>query len=91
LQWFRDRKRDYANDLTNPDQLVAAFASLNRQKGAQTPEMWKPPAEPPGEGMRVLVSSIFRNDSAPSSCEASLSVKTGEPTRLSRTKARIPR
>jgi len=42
-QWFPDRKRDYANDLSNPDHLVAVFASLNRQKGAETPATWKPP------------------------------------------------
>jgi hypothetical protein len=42
-QWCPDRKRDYANDLTNADHLVAVSASLNRQKGAQTPATWKPP------------------------------------------------
>ena len=42
-QWLRDRKRDYANDLTDADHLVAVVAALNRQKGAQTPATWKPP------------------------------------------------
>ena len=42
-QWFVDRKRDYANDLIDPNHLVAVLASLNRQKGSQTPATWKPP------------------------------------------------
>ena len=42
-QWLVDRKREYANYLTDPNHLVAVSASLNRQKGAQTPATWKPP------------------------------------------------
>lgn len=42
-QWTTARKRDYANDLVNPDHLVAVSASLNRQKGSRTPAAWRPP------------------------------------------------
>lgn len=42
-QWLVDRKREYANYLIDPNHLVAVSASLNRQKGAQTPATWKPP------------------------------------------------
>ena len=44
VRWLsaRDRRRDYANELGNPDHLVAVSASLNRQKGARTPTSWRP-------------------------------------------------
>lgn len=41
--WTTDRKRDYANDLIDPNHLIAVHQSLNRQKGAQTPATWRPP------------------------------------------------
>ena len=44
-KWDRDRKRDFANDLSDPGHLVAVSARLNRQKGAKGPDEWKPPAE----------------------------------------------
>ena len=43
--WHSDRKRAYANDLSNPAHMVAVTASANRPKGAKRPEAWKPPDE----------------------------------------------
>jgi hypothetical protein len=42
-RWTTDQKRDYANDLIDPNHLIAVHQSLNRQKGAQTPATWRPP------------------------------------------------
>lgn len=41
--WSAEDRRSYANDLTEPEHLIAVSASLNRQKGAKGPEDWKPP------------------------------------------------
>lgn len=41
-QWSADRKRAYANDLSNPASLQATQASLNRAKGKQPPDEWRP-------------------------------------------------
>ena len=35
--WSRERKRAYANDLDDPDPLIAVDRRLNRQKGAKDP------------------------------------------------------
>ncbi len=42
-QWSKDRKRDYANDLSYPNHLIAVQSSANRRKGSKGPEDWKPP------------------------------------------------
>ena len=42
-QWPPDRKRSYANDLSNPASLQAVQASLNRAKGKHPPDEWRPP------------------------------------------------
>ncbi len=44
--WARDaaQKENYANDLTDPDHLIAVTASANRSKRARDPEGWKPTA-----------------------------------------------
>ena len=41
--WSRERKRAYANDLDDPDTLIAVDRGLNRQKGAKDPTEWLPP------------------------------------------------
>lgn len=41
-QWNADRKRAYANDLSNPASLQTTQASLNREKGKQPPDQWRP-------------------------------------------------
>ena len=41
--WTKERKRRYANSLTQPDHLIAVTAKANRQKADKSPERWKPP------------------------------------------------
>ena len=41
--WSRERKADYANDLSYANHLIAVQASANRRKGSRGPEEWKPP------------------------------------------------
>ena len=41
--WSRERKRAYANDLDDPDTLIAVDRRLNRQKVARVPAGWLPP------------------------------------------------
>ena len=43
--WDPDRKQAYANDLANPEHLLAVKAQLNRQKGDKGPDQWKPPRQ----------------------------------------------
>ena len=42
-QWGKERRRAYANDLSNPASLQTTSASLNRSKGKQPPDAWRPP------------------------------------------------
>jgi hypothetical protein len=42
-RWSRAKKRAYANDLTEPEHLVAVRASTNRAKGSKGPDEWLPP------------------------------------------------
>jgi hypothetical protein len=44
-RWTRRRKQAYANDLRDPDHLVAVARGANRAKGAQSPDLWLPPEQ----------------------------------------------
>jgi hypothetical protein len=41
--WSDERRRDFANDLSNSASLIAVSASSNRSKGARDPAEWLPP------------------------------------------------
>jgi hypothetical protein len=43
MGWTTERRKLFANDLSNP-QLLVVTASSNRSKGDQDPAQWKPPA-----------------------------------------------
>ena len=40
--WDKERKRAYANDLNHPASLQVTEASVNRSKGKQPPDEWRP-------------------------------------------------
>lgn len=42
-EWSRERRAAYANDLTDPQTLVAVSREANRAKGSKGPEDWLPP------------------------------------------------
>ena len=41
--WTDAKKRQYANDLSYNNHLIAVKASANRSKGSKSPAIWKPP------------------------------------------------
>ena len=41
--WSPEQKRQYANDLSYGNHLIAVRASANRAKGSRSPADWKPP------------------------------------------------
>lgn len=43
-RWNDDRRASFANDLTHPEHLVAVSASINRAKGARSPDQWMIPS-----------------------------------------------
>lgn len=40
--WYKERKRAYANDLAHAPSLQVTSASVNRAKGKQPPDEWRP-------------------------------------------------
>ncbi|WP_420848815.1 HNH endonuclease family protein [Prauserella marina] len=43
-EWTTAQREQFANDLTDA-QLIAVTDNVNQEKGDQSPEAWKPPAE----------------------------------------------
>ncbi len=42
-QWTTARKREFANDLANPQTLIAVDDGANSSKGDRSPDQWLPP------------------------------------------------
>ena len=42
-KWASTKKREYANDMSNLEHLVAVDSSANRSKGDAPPQLWMPP------------------------------------------------
>lgn len=42
-EWTKKRREEYANDLDNPEHLIAVKSYLVRRKGDQGPDKWLPP------------------------------------------------
>ena len=43
MEWTQDEKRQYSNDLSNPNTLIAVHNGANRSKGSSDPANWMPP------------------------------------------------
>jgi len=43
--WDSSRRQGYANDLDDPEALIAVSAGSNRSKGDRDPADWKPPSQ----------------------------------------------
>jgi hypothetical protein len=40
--WTPEQKQAFANDLTNPESLIAVYNGANRSKGDRAPDEWLP-------------------------------------------------
>ena len=40
--WSKSKKRDYANEMSHLDHLMAVVSEVNRSKGAKDPAEWLP-------------------------------------------------
>ncbi len=43
FNWREEKRRRYANDLSNPNHLIAVAKGSNRSKGRKDPAKWMPP------------------------------------------------
>lgn len=43
--WSKQRRVKFANDLSNPEHLIAVYGSANQSKGAKDPAKWMPDVE----------------------------------------------
>lgn len=43
MEWTQEEKRQYSNDLINPNTLIAVYKGANRSKGSRDPANWMPP------------------------------------------------
>ena len=50
--WTSTKKQEYANNLLNPEHLIAVTKGANRSKGARGPEDWRPRTKATGANMR---------------------------------------
>lgn len=57
-RWNDDRRAAFANDLTHPEHLVAVSASINRAKGARSPDEWMIPSRSRGTRCAYLVNWV---------------------------------
>jgi hypothetical protein len=57
-RWNDDRRAAFANDLTHPEHLVAVSASINRAKGARSPDEWMIPSKSRGTRCTYLVNWV---------------------------------
>lgn len=44
-KWNKEKKQEYANDLKNPETLIAVYKGANRSKGDRDPANWLPKNE----------------------------------------------
>ncbi len=43
FKWDAEKRKNFANNIYNPDALIAVYRSANRSKGSKDPANWMPP------------------------------------------------
>ena len=43
--WSKQKRKEYANDMSHPEHLIVVKDNANQSKGARGPGKWKPPLE----------------------------------------------